>query len=243
MVGYSDFASVYDILTENVPYDEIAGYYNNILTSLGAGRLLLDLGCGTGSLTVRMARLGYDVIGSDASEDMLSVAAGKPSDVRWICQSMTETDLYGAVDAAISTLDSINHLDSADDIARCFERLAMNMKSGGVFVFDVNTIYKHREILAENTFIYDVDGVYCAWQNTYCPEDNGVDIDLDLFFENEDGTYSRGGESFREIALSREDMEALLEKAGFKTERVYEYLTFDPPTEKSEKLLFAARKL
>lgn len=243
MAGYSDFASVYDILTENVPYDEIAGYYNNILTSLGAGRLLLDLGCGTGSLTVRMARLGYDVIGSDASEDMLSVAAGKPSDVRWICQSMTETDLYGAVDAAISTLDSINHLDSTDDIVRCFERLAMNMKSGGVFVFDVNTIYKHREILAENTFIYDVDGVYCAWQNTYCPEDNGVDIDLDLFFENEDGTYSRGGESFREIALSREDMEALLEKAGFKTERVYEYLTFDPPTEKSEKLLFAARKL
>ncbi len=243
MAGYKEFASVYDLLTENVPYDEIAEYYDEILTLLGAGRLLLDLGCGTGNLTVRMARLGYDVIGSDASEEMLSIAAGKSSEVRWICQSMTETDLYGAVDAAISTLDSINHLDTADDIARCFERVAMNMASGGVFVFDVNTIFKHREVLADNTFIYDVDGVYCAWQNTFCPGDNGVDIDLDLFFENEDGTYSRGGESFREIALCREDIEELLEKAGFKVERVYEYLTLDPPTENSEKLLFAARKL
>lgn len=243
MAGYAEFASVYDLLTENVPYDEIAVYYNNILTKLGAGKLLLDLGCGTGNLTVRMAELGYDVIGSDASEEMLSIAAGKSAEVQWICQSMTETDLFGAVDAAISTLDSINHLESADDIQRCFERLAQNMVSGGVFVFDVNTIYKHREVLADNTFIYDVDGVYCAWTNTFCPEDNGVDIDLDLFFENEGGTYTRGGEYFREIAFSREEIEGMLEKAGFKTELVYEYLTLDPPNENSEKLMFAARKV
>ncbi len=243
MAGYAEFASVYDLLTENVPYDEIAVYYNNILTKLGAGKLLLDLGCGTGNLTVKMAELGYDVIGSDASEEMLSIAAGKSSDVQWICQSMTETDLYGEADAAISTLDSINHLESAEDIQCCFGRLAQNMAAGGVFVFDVNTIYKHREVLADNTFIYDVDGVYCAWTNTFCPEDNGVDIDLDLFFENEDGTYTRGGEYFREIAFSREEIESMLTGAGFKTELVFDYLTYDPPTENSEKLLFAARKV
>ena len=242
MAGYAEFASVYDLLTANVPYDEIAAYYNNILKDLGAGKLLLDLGCGTGNLTVRMSEIGYDVIGADASEEMLSIAAAKSSDVQWICQSMTETDLYGAADAAISTLDSINHLESAEDIQRCFDRLAKNLTDGGVFVFDVNTIYKHREVLADNTFIYDVDGVYCAWTNAFCPEDNGVDIDLDLFFENEDGTYTRGGEYFREIAFSRSDIERMLEKAGFVMERMYDYLSFDPPTEKSEKLLFAARK-
>lgn len=244
--GYMGLAAVYDALTENVPYDEIAAYYNNILTELrgcpAEGALLLDMGCGTGSLTVRLAGLGWEVIGSDASEDMLAAAFAKDDTVQWICQSMTETELYGTVSAAVSTLDSINHLSGADEMSQCFCRLAENIDSGGVFVFDVNTIYKHREILADNTFVYDLDGVYCAWSSTYSPEDNGVDIDLDIFTENPDGTYTRSYDGFRESAVSREEMERILDDAGFTVERVYDYLTFDPPHEKSEKLLFAARK-
>jgi SAM-dependent methyltransferase len=243
MAGYGEFADVYDILTENVPYEEIAEYYNNIITRFGGGRLLLDMGCGTGNLTVRLAAMGYDIIAADASEEMLSIAAGKTSEnIRWICQSMTETDLYGTVDTAISTLDSINHLDGAEEIYLCFSRLAQNMEQGGLFVFDVNTVYKHREILADNTFVYDCEGVYCAWNNTYCAEDNGIDIELDLFYENEDGRYSRGFEGFREIALPTEQMCELLEKARFEVVAVYDYLTFDEPREESEKLTFVARK-
>lgn len=245
--GYMGLAAVYDRLTENVPYDEIAVYYNNILAQLRGepadGALLLDMGCGTGNLTVRLARLGWDVIGSDASEDMLAAAFAKDERVRWICQSMTETELYGTVQAAVSTLDSINHLADAGEIAQCFKRLAENMESGGVFAFDVNTIYKHREILADNTFVYDLDGVYCAWSSTYSPEDDGVDIELDIFTENPDGSYERSWDGFRECALTQRELERLLAEAGFKVERVYDYLTFDPPHEKSEKLLFAARKL
>ncbi|MDE6031719.1 MAG: methyltransferase domain-containing protein, partial [Oscillospiraceae bacterium] len=85
MAGYGEFAGVYDLLTENVPYDEIAEYYNSIITSLGGGRRLLDMGCGTGSLSVRLAEMGYEVTGSDASADMLSIAAQKSDKVRWIC--------------------------------------------------------------------------------------------------------------------------------------------------------------
>ncbi len=244
MAGYGEFAGVYDVLTENVPYDRIAGYYDEIIRSLGvSGGVLCDAGCGTGSLTVRLKAMGYDVIGVDASADMLSYAAAKDPSIRWICQNMTELSLYGEADVIISTLDCINHLSGAAEMERCFKRFAKNLRRGGLLLFDVNTIYKHREILADNTFIYDMPGIYCAWNNTYSEKDNGVDIELDLFFEEPDGRYYRGGESFRETALKREDMRALTEKAGFAVERELEYLTPDPPKEKSEKLMFAARKL
>ena len=106
----------------------------------------------------------------------------------------------------------------------------------------MNTIYKHREILADNTFVYDVDGAYCVWQNEFSPEDNGVSIDLDIFFEEEDGSYIRGGESFREIALPADEMKKLLEKSGFEVVEIYDYLTFNQPSENSEKLLFVTKK-
>lgn len=240
--GYGDFAAVYDLLTINVPYDEIAEYYTKILCKITGERRLLDLGCGTGNLTTLLAERGFDVIGLDASSEMLAIAANKSQKVRWICQDMTQADLGEEVDAVISTLDSINHLESAAEIAACFASAAANLKRGGAFVFDVNTIFKHREILSDNTFVYDVDGAFCVWQNEFCAEDNGVSIDLDIFFEEEDGSYTRGGESFREIALSVDEMKKLLEKSGFEVVEIYEYLTFNQPSENSEKLLFVTKK-
>lgn len=240
--GYGDFAAVYDLLTINVPYDEIAEYYAKILCKITNGRRLLDLGCGTGNLTTLLAERGFDVIGLDASSEMLSIAANKSSKVRWICQDMTKAELGEEVDAVISTLDSINHLESAEEIAACFGSAAANLKRGGAFVFDVNTIFKHREILSDNTFVYDVDGAFCVWQNEFCAEDNGVSIDLDIFFEEEDGSYTRGGESFREIALSVDEMKKMLEETGFAVVEIHEYLTQNPPSEDSEKLLFVAKK-
>lgn len=241
-VGYGDFAAAYDALTFNVPYDELAGYYAKIVGGLTDGKRLLDIGCGTGNLTVRLAKLGFDVIGQDASPDMLTYAADKSGKVMWICQKMEDTLLGERVDAVISTLDSINHLPSREAVQRCFHSVADCLNSGGVFAFDVNTVYKHREILGCNTFVYDVDGVYCVWSNTFVPEDNGVDIELDLFFEEEDGSYSRGGESFREVAFAEAELREMLETAGFEVVNVWEYPTFGEPTEVSEKLLIAARK-
>lgn len=242
MCGYGEFAAAYDLLTFNVPYDEIADYYAEILCKMTSGKRLLDMGCGTGSLSVRLAERGFDVIGQDASPEMLSVAAGKSSEVMWICQNMEETDIGGEVDAVISTLDSVNHLDGREAFLNCFRQAAECLPGGGVFVFDVNTVYKHREILGNNTFIYDVDGVYCVWQNSFDLADNGVDIELDLFFENENGTYSRGGESFREIAFSKDEYCQMLEKAGFEVVNILEYLTYNIPKDDSEKLLISAKK-
>ncbi len=241
--GYGEFAEVYDLLTFNVPYDELADRYAECLAELGVrGGRLLDMGCGTGSLTVRLAGRGFDVIGQDASPDMLTVAAGKSSAVMWICQNMEETDVGGTVDAVISTLDSVNHLESAEAMLECFRRASCCLESGGAFVFDVNTVRKHREVLGNNTFVYDVDGVYCVWSNSFDESDCGVEIELDLFFENDDGTYSRGGESFREIALPNEQYCQLLEEAGFEVVSVKDYDIYNNVTDSSEKLLFLAKK-
>lgn len=243
MPGYGLFAQVYDKLTENVPYDEIAGYYDGKIRKYSAGgNFLADIGCGTGNLTARLAALGYDVIGADASPDMLSAAMNKPHEgVQYICQSMTELELYGEADVIVSTLDSVNHLDSPSDIEKCFGAVSLNLRSGGLFLFDVNTIYKHKNVLADNVFVYDVDGVYCVWQNSLC-QDCGVDIELNIFAECEDGLYERMEECFREIALPQEQIEEMLEQAGFEILEVREYLTDELPQENSEKLMFCARK-
>lgn len=240
--GYGDFAHGYDALTFNVPYDKIAEYYSGVIRGLTDGRRLLDMGCGTGNLTVRLAKAGFETIGQDVSAEMLSYAAQKSSKVRWICQSMTETELGEPVDVIVSTLDSINHLAEKSDIAECFRRASENLNTGGIFAFDVNTVYKHREVLGNNTFVYDVDGVYCVWQNEYVPEDNRVSIGLDLFFEEEDGSYTRGFEEFSEIALENDEYLSLLEESGFEIVDVFEYLTYNIPQKNSEKLLIVAKK-
>lgn len=244
MAGYGLFAQVYDRLTENVPYDEIAEYYRAKIEKFGTGgNFLADIGCGTGNLTARLAALGFDVIGADASPDMLSAAMNKPHDgVQYICQSMTELDLYGGADIIVSTLDSVNHLESPTEIQECFRAAALNLRKGGLFLFDVNTIYKHEKILADNVFVYDLDDVYCVWQNEFCPEDNGVDISLNIFAEAEDGLYERMEESFREIAVTQQEFASMLEKAGFELLEVREYLTDKEPAEDSDKLMFCARK-
>lgn len=240
--GYGDFAGVYDELTQNVPYDEISEYYAKILGELTDGKRLLDMGCGTGNLTVRLKEIGFDVVGLDGSSEMLSEAMAKNPEIMWICQDMTEIDLGEEFDAVISTLDSVNHLESKAEIESCFMCVSENLKVGGAFVFDVNTVYKHREILGNNTFVYDTEGAYCVWLNEFSEKDNGVSIDLDIFFEEEDGVYTRGGESFREIALTDEEMRGILQKCGFEIVKMFEYLTFNQPNEKSEKLLIAVKK-
>jgi len=245
MAGYGLFAQVYDRLTENVPYDDIAQYYHEKITKFGqgGGNFLADIGCGTGNLTARLAKLGYDVIGADASPDMLSQAMNKPHDgVQYICQEMTDIELYGEADIIVSTLDSVNHLQSVRDIADCFGSAAVNLRSGGLFLFDVNTEYKHEKILADNVFVYDIDGVYCVWQNSFCPEDCGVDIELNIFAECGDGLYERMEESFREIALPQDRIESMLNEAGFEVLEVREYLTDKQPAADSDKLMFCARK-
>lgn len=222
MSGYSCFAKYYDRLTANIDYREKAAFINRLIEKHGGkkGGILLDLACGTGSLSFEFARLGYDVIGADNSCDMLSCAMEKKMEtglpVQFVCQDMTELDMYGGTDITVCALDSLNHLDSSSRILRAFQRVQLFTKHGGLFIFDMNTPYKHKNILADNTFVYDTEDVYCVWQNEYDPHDpeNRVNICLD-FFEREGERYCRSGEEFSEIAPEISVVEELLSSAGF----------------------------
>ncbi len=159
-MSYSLFASVYDDLTLNVDYKIRAEYIASILRDYNIDNgLLLDLACGTGSLSVEFSRMGYDVIATDASPDMLVEAQNKAYDkeqnIMFLCQKMQETDLYGTVRAIVCSLDSINHLSNAEELNETFSVLKNFIDNGGIMVFDVNTLYKHKKVLGNNTFIYD----------------------------------------------------------------------------------------
>lgn len=244
-MGYTAFAEFYDSLTENIDYAEIAEYYDRLNEKFGGTRgILLDLACGTGSLSVLFSKMGYDVIGTDISQEMLSIAVSKEHDgIEYLCQSMTELDMFGTIDGTVCSLDSINHLNSIDDVRKTFERVSLFSNKGALFMFDVNTVYKHEHILADNTFVYDMEKVYCVWQNEYAG-DGRTDIYLDFFSEDEEsGLYERYSDDFSETAYPADTLKKLLTEAGFEVCGCYEYLTENEPDVQSEKLTFVARKI
>ena len=247
-MSYGVFSEFYDALTANVSYDTVAQVLSSLLTRYGKGRgLLLDLACGTGSVSVRLAEKGYEVIGVDLSPEMLSEAQNKAysagQNILFLCQDMTALDLYGTVDAAVCTLDGLCHLPDEESVSAALGKVSLFMNPGGVFLFDVNSVYKHRAVLGNNTFVYDTDDVYCVWQNTLLSDGVTVQMDLDFFEPVSDaGDYVRQSERFTERAYPRETLEAMLKKAGFTVLDVFDGYSEKPAHDTSERLLFAVRK-
>ncbi len=244
MSGYRVFSQFYDSLTFNVDYEKRAEYLQGVLSLWGhdAG-LTLDLACGTGSMTIALKERGWDVFGVDGSQDMLSIAMEKAYDrelsILFLCQQMESLDLYGTIDTCICTLDSLNHITEKASLQAAFDKVALFMNPGGLFVFDVNTVYKHRHILGNNTFVYDTDEVYCVWQNSL-KENNIVNIELDLF-EKADGVYTRHTEHIRERAYGVDELKRMLAQSGFETLAVYRDMTTEPLREDSDRAVFVAR--
>ncbi|MBQ7654327.1 MAG: methyltransferase domain-containing protein [Clostridia bacterium] len=242
-MSYGIFASFYDELTADVRYDEYAAYVEKIFAKYcPEAEIVLDAACGTGSITRRLSKIGYDMIGVDVSPEMLGVAKEKSDgSILYLCQDLCELDLYGTIDACVCALDSFNHFESEEKLLEAFKKISLFMSDGGIFVFDLNTLYKHREVLSDNTFVYDFENIYCVWQNFFNQGDSSVDIELD-FFEKCGEMYKRHFESFSEFFYSDETVERLLEESGFEPVGHFDNLSFEKPSAESERTVFIARK-
>lgn len=246
MAMYSVFAEFYDNLTVNAKYPRRAEYLLALLDRLGhKPGLALDLACGTGSLTLELYRRGVDIYGVDASVEMLSKAKEKcvraGVDILFLRQRMQDLDLYGTVDTVFCSLDSINHLQGKGEVQKAFQRVSLFLEPGGYFLFDLNTLYKHKTILGSNIFVYDMGRVYCVWKNRFVPAMGRVDISLD-FFQREGNRYRRSGEHFSEFAYPTQQIVEWLQMAGFGQVEIFDELSFNPPRAESQRLVFAAKK-
>ena len=244
--GYDKFALFYDRLTANVNYSAIADLVDGLIKKHSDyDEVVLDLACGTGSLSEKLAEKGYDVVGVDNSAEMLD-AAQKRFDktelpVTLLLQDMTELELWGAVDCTVCLLDSLNHLNNNNQLEKAFERVSMYTCAGGLFVFDLNTEYKHRQVLADNAFNYDLDGVFCAWQNEL--EDNGdIHVFLDFFEKGSDGKYTRYSDDFVEILFDDDFVENSLIKNGFEVIGKYDDFSLEKVNNKTQRVLWVCKK-
>lgn len=247
MCGYGVFSEYYDILTDDIDYKGRTDYLYGLFNRFGeVPTLMLDLACGTGSFSLEFSKKGIEVIAVDPSESMLSVAREKAQkeeqDILFLCQSAEELELYGTVDGAICCLDSINHITDPETLQTAFDRISLFLEPGKLFIFDVNTEYKHREVLGNETFVLENDDVFCVWQNEFCEENCETEIMLD-FFVSDGERYIRHSEDFCERAYSRETLEEMLNKAGLRLEAVYDDMSEDTPSETSVRNIYVTRKV
>ena len=242
MKSYGEFAEVYDTLMHrDINYERIADYIENIFSEYGINPdLVCDLACGTGSVTIPLARRGYDMTGIDISEDMLNIARDKSEglDILYLNQNMTSLDLYGTMGAFISMIDGINYVISPRALLNMFTKMkTCFMDNDALFVFDISTRHKLREVIGSDTIVYPGKNVFYTWQNRYLEEKNISDMFL-TFFVREGEKYRRFEERHLQRAYSEKELRILLQKAGFKKIDTYRPFTFDAPDSNDERIVF-----
>ncbi|MCD7812468.1 MAG: class I SAM-dependent methyltransferase [Lachnospiraceae bacterium] len=308
MASYESFARVYDLFMSDTPYDEWCEYLHSLLLRYGVtDGLVLELGCGTGQMTERLAACGYDMIGVDNSLDMLEIAREKMAeresaarrdddeisdsamrrkpeeegkipkqetepDILYLLQDMREFELYGTVRAVVSICDSMNYITEEADLLQVFRLVNNYLDPGGIFIFDLNTLYKYEEILAENVFAENRDEGSFIWENWYDPETQINEYDLTLYIRSErnglrggsmaggddednggavsgsavrcgrEDSYERYEEVHYQKAYALDRVSELLREAGLHLESVYDAFTLEQPHPESERVYFVARE-
>lgn len=243
---YERFAEVYDKFQE-IDYKEFLDFYEKVFSACGCRpELVLDLACGTGNITCAMAKLGYDMIGIDISTEMLRIAADKAReknlDILFLNQDMTDFELYGTVDAAVCALDGVNYIDDAGGLRRMFHLVHNYLNPGGVMIFDINSEYKLKYLLGNNSFVYEDDESYCVWNNEYDEKRKEALFDINLFVLDEDGRYSRYDEEQTEHAYAPDELLSIAGEEGLDVFGVYGGTSFAPVSDTSERIFFVIQK-
>lgn len=264
MEAYTSFASVYDTFMDNVPYEEWGEYIYSLLCRYGVrDGIVLDLGCGTGTITEILAGYGYDMIGVDNSEDMLELAMEKRiasgHDILYLLQDMREFELYGTVRAVVSVCDSVNYITEPEELAGVFRLVNNYLDPGGIFLFDFNTEYKYREVMGDCTIAEDRGPCSFIWDNCYYEEERINEYDLTLFIREgtapgqnegaeEDDTEENGAlyrkytETHFQRGYTLEEIRELLSSAGLIFQAAYDMDTREAAGEKSERVCVIARE-
>ena len=242
---YDVLAPHYADFNGDVAYGRMADFVKASFDRHFNGKVsdVLDLGCGSGNMTFPLSALGYSMIGVDASEEMLAEARALPEGDRvlWLCQDMRSFELYGTVEGAVCTLDGINHLLTPKDVAACFSLVHNYLVPDGIFIFDVNSPYKFKEIYGNNSYVIENENAFCVWQNFYSPRSGRCHFAVDVFEEGEDGRYDRVSADREEQMYTEKKIRTMLEKAGFTLLSVTDDYTENEPCETTERLTFVAR--
>ena len=243
MQPYAGLAGVYDVLMRGVPPKKWADYIESLWNGSGIKpRLILDLACGTGRVSRLLSSRGYEVTGVDASSEMLAVASRHGGKVQYIQQDMRELDLYGTYDAIICLCDSVNYITEPDELRHVFGLAYNYLNPGGMFVFDVNTDYKYRNILGSNTFCRDVGGCAYIWENRYDRKSKLNEYNMAIFVRMDGGLYERFDESHLQRAYDSYKLQEMLSETGFENMQPYDAFTLDEPKSSSERVFFTAKK-
>ena len=245
MDAYKNLAASYDRLTNDVDYEATVEFYMEILRREGLSpRTVVDLACGTGSVTEILARKGYRVTGVDMSEEMLTEAAMKTMDMLeppvYSCQLLQNLRLPRGVDMAVCALDSLDYILDPADCKEAIRRAYKALNPGGIFIFDVNTPEKLRA-MDDQVFLDEDDDVYCVWRGEFDEETNICSYGMDLF-QREGKMWRRSFEEHREYAYSQEQLTGFLKDAGFTHIEVYADRLFEAPREGEQRIYFKARK-
>ena len=256
---YSDFAQVYDTFMDNAPYDRWSDFIVSAIEKYGVSRpernaadpldsernLVLDLGCGTGTLTELLYEKGYDCIGIDSSEAMLGIAMDKReesgSEILYLLQDMRDFELYSTVGTVVSICDSVNYILEEQELLTVFSLVNNYLYPGGIFIFDFNTDYKYREIIGDTTIAENRDDCSFIWENYYDPKEGINEYNVTVFVQEEGDRFRRFTENHFQRGYTAEQMQNLVERAGMRVVEILDADTRQQVTSESERVYIIAK--
>lgn len=236
---YDEFASLYDEFMDNIPYDRWAEYLHGLLADYGVNEgIVLDLACGTGEITRRLRSFGYDMIGLDMSEAMLSEAQEKCPDVLFLHQDMREMELYGTVKACVCICDGMNYLCSTEDFVNVLKKVNNYLDKDGIFIFDLKTHFFFKERLGNRTIVDNREDATVIWENEYDEKSRMNRYLLTTYREDPEkpDLFFRGDEIHVQRAYSGEEIKKAASDAGMKFISSFNAFTGDAPSSESERV-------
>ncbi|OOB77304.1 MAG: methyltransferase [Epulopiscium sp. Nele67-Bin002] len=240
---YNQFSKVYNKFMDDTPYDKWVEFINSKINEHNIKpNIICDLGCGTGVMCGKFALQNIEVIGIDNSEEMLMEARACGQDILYLAQDMREFELYGTVDVIYSCCDSLNYLLEEEDIIKTFKLVNNYLESGGLFIFDINTPYKYKEVLADETFAEQSDCEAYIWENFYDEHEGLNEFAVNFFIKDLDGKYTRTEEFHYQRAYNIEQIQKYLQLAGLELLGIYDDYSNKPYSQQTLRATFVARE-